>query len=388
MTRRKDPRPEADASPTDPVAVVVDPVDAPDTEAPIPDAVAEPAPDPVPDPAPDPVRIPPAPPPPTARQSGLFASLAGGALAALGGFALAHYNLLGLAAPDNDNAVAALSASLEDAQSRQSAALEGISGEIAALSDRIAALESAPPPEPPDLSRLDDLDQRLAAIEAMPNDGTAASTALTAKVAELDRRLSALPTAGSEAEVKRQLDEALARLDAAEAEAASRADEAAAAAAAARRAAALDALTSVATDGRPFAAELSAIDDPALSTALGPFADGGVPTLATLQADFPAAARDSLRVARQISAEDGWSDRLFDFLAAQTGARSLTPREGSTPDAILSRAEFAVSEARVADALAELDLLDPAVKAPLAAWMTAAEGHVAAMTALRAARGE
>jgi hypothetical protein len=84
--------------------------------------------------------------------------------------------------------------------------------------------------------------------------------------------------------------------------------------------------------------------------------------LQALQAAFPDAARETLRLSREISAQDGWGDRLVDFLASQTGARPLTPQEGDGVDAILSRAEFALSESRVADALAELAPLDPAVK--------------------------
>jgi hypothetical protein len=110
--------------------------------------------------------------------------------------------------------------------------------------------------------------------------------------------------------------------------------------------------------------------------------------LAALQDAFPDAARETLRVARDLSPDVEWGDRIIDFLASQTGARSLTPLEGDTPDAILSRAEFAVSEGRVADALTELEPLDPAVKAPLGPWITQAEAHLAATAALQAARGE
>ena len=133
---------------------------------------------------------------------------------------------------------------------------------------------------------------------------------------------------------------------------------------------------------------MQALNDPALTGALAPLAETGVPTLAQLQSAFPDAARAALRAARDLSTEDGWGDRFVDFLAAQTGARPLTPLEGDTPDAILSRAEFALSEGRVADALAELEPLDAAVKAPLDPWITQAKAHLAAATALQAARGE
>ena len=65
------------------------------------------------------------------------------------------------------------------------------------------------------------------------------------------------------------------------------------------------------------------------------------------------------------------------------------PTQATTsPDAILSRAEFALSESRVADALAELDALDPAVKPLLDPWIAQAKAHLAVAAALQAAGGK
>ncbi|MFN5995910.1 MAG: COG4223 family protein [Paracoccaceae bacterium] len=382
MTRRKDPQPETETPLAEPV-VIDEPVIAEQVEPATQDVVAE---DPVASPSPVDPLPPPAPPP--ARSSGLLAPLFGGALAALGGFALSHFNLLGPAASDQGAELAAISAQITKAQEDQAKALDGITGNIAALSNRLDTLEAKPAPELPDLSGLDALDTRLAAIEAMPLDATGANPALAAKVAELERRLAALPATDTSAAVQNQLDEALARLDAAEAAAKTQVAEAEAAAAKSRRSQALDALSRAVIEGRPFAAELQALEDPALSSTLGPLAETGVPTLANLQAEFPDGAREALRLARDMNPEAGWTDRLVDFLAVQTGARSVTPRDGTTPDAILSRAEFALSEGRVADALVELAPLEDAVKAPLAAWVAAASNHVAAVAAVQAAGGE
>ena len=383
MTRRKDPQPATGSTVAEPVAVAV----AADTIEPAAqDSVAGGA---VADPDPAAPSLPPAPP---ARRSGFLAPVLGGALAALGGFAVSQFDLLGLAAPDQRAELATLSASVAASEAQQAEALDRIKGELAALSDRIGTLETAPVSDRGDLSglnsRLDALDRRLAAIEALPARPGGTDPALAAKVAELERRLAAVPAAGSSAEIQNRLDAALARLDAAETAARTRAAEAEAAAAAARRAESLDALARAVTDGRPFTPELQALADPALTSTLGPLAEAGVPTLATLQADFPAAAREALRVARASDAGGGWSERLVDFLAAQTGARPLTPRDGTSPGAILSRAEFALTEGRVADALAELAPLEDTVKAPLAGWVAAAANQVAAAAALKAARGE
>ncbi len=375
MTRRKDPlaeslQPEAIETETKPTAV----------DAAVDDVTVETA-------APKPVAAPD--PPVTGRpppRSGLFGTLLGGAIAAVGGFALSHFNVLGLAS--ESGAIPALTARLEEAAKQQGAMDAKLATDLANLADRIAKLESAPSPPPPDLSRLDSLDQRLAVIETIPTDGTASTAALTAKVAEMEQRLATLPAGGADPALQQKLDEALARLAEAEATATARAREADAAARAAAHAKALDALAAAIAAGLPYATELQALADPALTEALGPAAESGVPTLAQLQTSFPDAAREALRLARDLSTEDGWGDRLVDFLAAQTGARPLTPLEGDTPDAVLSRAEFALSEGRIADALAEIDSLDPAIKVPLDPWIAQAKAHLAAAAALQAARGE
>jgi len=371
MTRRKDPQPESlqpEPPPVDPFVAEVDRVSAVPSEPPI---EAEPV-------------SPPHFPPP--RRAGIAAPLFGGALAAIGGFALSHFNVLGLST--DPSALATLDARLDETANQQATAEQKLGTDLAELADRVAALESAPAPAAADLSRLDALDQRLAALEAIPTEGSASTPALTAKIAELEKRLATLPSGAADAALQQKLDDALARLTAAESAATARAAEAEAATRSAARAKALDALAAAIETGLPFTAELQALNDPTLATTLAPLAEAGAPTLTQLQSAFPDAAREVLRLSRDLSTEDGWGARLVDFLAAQTGARPLTPLEGATPDAVLSRAEFALSEGRVTNALAELDALDSAVKAPLDPWIAQAKAHLAAIAALQAARGE
>ena len=108
-------------------------------------------------------------------------------------------------------------------------------------------------------------------------------------------------------------------------------------------------------------------------------------TLADLQTTFPDAARQTLTLARDAAGDQGWGARFVDFLTAQTGARSLTPRDGSDPDAILSRAEFALGEGRLADALTELATLGPALAAPFQDWIARAGARLAVDQAVNAA---
>lgn len=387
MSRRKDPQPETlqpeiiETVPPDPAPL---PPSLSQTEEPHAAPFAAEV-DPVANIAADPV-LPPEPPrPQAASRPGVLAPLLGGALAAIGGFALSHFNVLGLATPAEPVDLSPLTQQIEELSARDGSRWDKVTGDISALTDRIATIEAAPASDP---GRLDALDKRLAAIEALPTDGTASTAALASKIAELEQRIATLPAGGGDGELQQRLDDALARLTEAEAAATARADEAEAAASQAARDKALASLSDAVTTGQPFASELEALADPALSKDLGAMAEAGVPTLANLQEIFPDAARQALREARNIGTQDGWGDRFLDFLATQTGARSLTPLEGDTPDAILSRAEFALSEGRVDAALAELSSLDPGVKAPLDTWISQAEAYIAAASALKTARGE
>lgn len=355
------------------------------TEPPLPEPAAEALADaPMPEVA---IDLQPAP-KPARQRSGMFGALLGGALAAAGGFGLAHYDVFDLRpapAPELSGEVAALKDQLAKLSAPSDDAAFG--ARLDALEAQVAALEARPVPEAPDLSGLTALEDRLAAIETLPEGEAASTAALAARLAGVEASLKAAP-AGDTAALEAKLGAALDKLAKAEAEAAARADDAAAKAAAASRDQALQALGAAVTSGAAFSAELGAVGDPTLTAALGPMAETGVPTLAALQGAFPDGAREVLRLSRDISAEGGWTDRLLGFLAAQTEARPLTPRDGDGADAILSRAEFALGEGRVADALAELATLDASIAAPLDGWIKDANRHAAAMAALGAAGGE
>ena len=324
----------------------------------------------------------PTPPPAPARRSGLMGPLLGGALAAVGGFGLSHFNVFGLSAPDQSAEVAALGQRLDAAvaalETGQAGLESGLRQGLDDLSARVGALEAAPGL---DLSALADLQRRLQVIEALPSGGDASTAALAAKLAKLEQQLAAMPEGGTGTA---EVDAALARLAEVEAEAKARMAEAEAMADAAAQARALDLLATAVASGAGFEAELAAVANPDLQAALAPHV-AGVASLSQLQADFPAAARAALQLARTNDTEASWGARLVDFLGAQTGARSLTPREGSDPDAVLSRAEFALGEGRLADALAELGTLDPAIQAPFADWIATAGARVAVDVALAGA---
>lgn len=129
--------------------------------------------------------------------------------------------------------------------------------------------------------------------------------------------------------------------------------------------------------GAPFSdalADVEANTDTAIPEALATTAADGVPTLASLSENYPEAARAALAAVR--SEETGGG--VGGFFAKQLGVRSVAPREGDDPDAVLSRIEAAVGEGRIADALALAEALPDAAKAPLADWIAQANLRLSA----------
>lgn len=253
---------------------------------------------------------------------------------------------------------------------------------LLALGARVSALELRAQGAAPDMNALE---TRLAALES-----GAAAAATPPDLAPLAERLAALEAAAGAAqdrlsdEVARQLAAAMAGV---EAQLAARAAEIEATTGAARARAEQRALVAelllAADSGDPAAAALERLAAMTpLPPELAPMAPG-LETLGTLQGAFPEAARAALAAA-PLPPDSGALDRALGFLRAQTGARSLAPREGGDTDAILSRAEAAVRQGDLAAALVELDGLPPEPAAALAEWRARAAQRQAALTALTA----
>ncbi|MFN3144361.1 MAG: hypothetical protein ACE368_03415 [Paracoccaceae bacterium] len=279
---------------------------------------------------------------------------------------------------------------LRDELATHDAALETLRGEMtagdadagaarSAIEDRLAALaveveeaKARPIPEaqlPQEVveayeRRLDEirgsLDQSMAGIEARVQD--------------------------SLAEARARLDEELVRIEEATSAAAEleRAAEAAASAAAVR--AALAELDTALDTGTGFAGPLAEIAErtgAAIPDVLTAAAAEGVPTQAALQAGFPEAARGALGAATRSAAESGEVGGLTAFVRTHLGARSLEPREGSDPDAILSRAEAALRSGDLDTALAEIAALPEDGRNEMSGWLAQANTRQAALAAAR-----
>ena len=105
----------------------------------------------------------------------------------------------------------------------------------------------------------------------------------------------------------------------------------------------------------------------------------GVFTLQMLRAGFDEPSRAALSASLKATVGDSAMARLGAFLRNQVGARSLTAREGSDPDAILSRAGAAVQANDLPAALAEIATLPEPGQAELVPWVAEAKRRLAAL---------
>ncbi|KEJ90611.1 hypothetical protein DSW25_01475 [Sulfitobacter donghicola DSW-25 = KCTC 12864 = JCM 14565] len=248
--------------------------------------------------------------------------------------------------------------------------------DLNAQQERLAALEEVEIPEidfSPIEAQLSDVEKRIAALEERPAivvpDGVDADAA-AAYAAELETLKSSVET--QRGEIEALLNNAK-TVEQATADAAREANAQAA----------ITKIVSAIDSGQPFAEELAALQeldlgeiDPALDAA----ASEGVATLSALQSEFPDQARAALAVARASNVGDG-QQGLGGFLKRSLGARSIAPREGDDPDAVLSRAEAAIKNGDLVATLTELDTLPEEALAAIADWRGQADARVAARSA-------
>ena len=328
-----------------------------------------PEPEPLPEPAPAPVQAP--------RRRGGLAVLAllllGGAATALAWYDPLHWRGESTAQAE----VAALTARLSATEA---------AGKT--LEERLAKLESAPSSADA-LAALEqavkDNQAALAALQQAPGAGDEVSSvqvaALAQAVEDLKRQVAGLSTAPASSEgIRAAVDAAMAER-AAEQEAEAKAVTEAAQKQAARTDA-VARLVAAARAGAPYADLLPALEGLPVDPVLQEAASAGLVTQNALADTFPEAARKALDASLRATGGEGLGDRLYTFLRIQTGARSLEPREGTDPDAVLSRAEAAVEVGDIAKALDELAGLPPEGQAEMADWAAGARQWLAAGKAL------
>lgn len=363
---------------TDPEAV--DATEVSEAAAKSVEAVAESQPDPLAEEKPEPVRkAAPAKPP---RRRGLSVIL-GGMIAAAIGAGATVYALPKLPPELRDKAFAALDIPLPT--SAPVAPVADQSGKVAALEQGLAQLQGSVAQLAAVQTAVADLTAKLDALgtqaPAAASDG-AAVTALQDQIDALKAQLAASPAMATQEQIAAATAEAKARIAEAESQAAKMRAESEAAAKRALTQAAIARLSAAFEGGAPMAAALAEVE--ADGVTVPEAVKGDVPSITALQAAFPEAARKALAAARKDTAGDTFQEKLGSFLLAQTGARSLSSRDGDGPDAVLSRAQSAVDEARFDAALSEIAALPASAQAEMQAWKDLVGRREAAQAAISA----
>jgi hypothetical protein len=240
-----------------------------------------------------------------------------------------------------------LMAATRDARTRADAAAEQAKASQDAVRTEVTA----------ERGELDALAGRIAALEQQ----TKALADLNGRIAGLERETKSL----AEAQAKREAEGAVDR--------------------AVRRALAGVALREAVERGDGFAAELAAlkpfVPDAQRLAPLEPFAAAGVPGARSLANELLAIIPTMARTADPGAREGGFLDRLQASAERLVRIRPVGEAQGDDAAATLARVEARARQADLAGALAELEKLPEAVRAPAQAWMGKARAQLAAVDA-------
>ncbi len=347
------------------------------------------------------------------RKGGFVPMMLGGVVAAALGYAAAEYPdipFIGPGEPTEDPFVTETQAALRSqderietlsaqAQSNEdavaaldldpvTASLSTVEGQIADMEGRLSEIDGTLANLSSDISALD---ERVTTLEKQPLVDAVSPETIAAYERELDSfRAEIAEQQEAFAAARAEQQEAI---EAARDEVQAMADRALASEANAEKRARLAesraALATLATrlrDGQPFAEAMAVLSENEVSVPepLTANAEDGLPTVSTLITEFPAAARDALGAARSAGTSDVDDGGLSGFFQSQLGARSVTPREGDDPDAILSRAEAALRGGDLDTALAEIRNLPEAAQTELSDWTAMAQKRRDALAAVNA----
>ncbi len=266
---------------------------------------------------------------------------------------------------------------------------------LQALADQVAATDGASIE-----GRVAQLETRLegavAALDGLSTGGAGLSAedqealgAFSATVDGLRAELAAL--ADQQGALSQRIDDVEVavdrRLSEAEVEVATATEEAADTKSAALAVAAVSMIDAALASGEPFAealGQLEANSDQPAPEGLAAVADSGVATLGVLRTGFADAAYQAIRADIKAEGQANPGARLASFLEAQIATRSLTPQEGDSTDAVLSRAEDALRRDNLAAAIDELQGLSEVARSAMGSWLPRAEARVAAQANLAA----
>ncbi len=257
------------------------------------------------------------------------------------------------------------------------------------LSQKVAALESAPAPgmtgssDAAAMAALETLSDRVDALEAQAQSQGAASgqdsrqvEVLQNRVAALEALVAELASAPANAAVSEDLT--------------TRMEEIALAASSGRSAAilSLSALDRAVRSGSPFGTELSAaqslISDDASAPSfaqLADFADEGVMSRKRLESQFALLAREAVRAA-MVPEDAPWYRRWFANALSIVTIRPVGDVPGGDVPARIARAEAALGDDDLAGAVRGVEALDGVAARVMQVWLTAAQARLGAEQAL------
>ena len=318
----------------------------------------------------------------TQQRSTVFPMLLGGVLSAAIGFGAAQYLMPGGIFFQGENQeLVAIRAQLADVETNVATLMRDLKVQNEASQAQVAAqFQTQTDVNTAFQQSQSEIMSRIDAIEKRPiaDAGAEVQAALQSYVAELARVNEVLTAQGAEiggfqsrvAALEGQLAAKLAVVNE-QKTAAEAADKTA------RLRSLFNALKGELDTGRAFGPTLTAIAEVTGNAAPADLSanSDGVASLSSLQSRFPDAARATLAVAIAETAEPSAMGRFSAFLKSQTGARSLSAKEGSDPDAVLSRAEAALKRGDVPSAIKEISALPAGGSAKIAPWVEKAQAY-------------
>ncbi len=321
------------------------------------------------------------------KRSGFFPALIGGIIAACLGFFAGKSQVIDPYLPEawrgaqNGEVVASLESRVAEQGERITELSEAVAGfavpdtsalegQVSDLSSSLGGLPGQMQAQGEQLSTLGDsvaqLESRLSELEKRPISEGISEDAIAAYEAEIDKLRESITNQRSEVEA--MVEEARQM----EVKAAADAQAAANRATAAR-------LREQVSSGAAYAGRLDELRSAGVEIPepLAAHAQEGIATMAVLRDAWNPAARDALATARE--ADRGTGFRAF--LERQTGARSVVPREGDDPDAVLSRAQAHLTRGDVQMALDQLDALPEPAQEALSDWTSMARTRLETVAA-------
>jgi hypothetical protein len=278
------------------------------------------------------------------------------------------------------------SAEAPDVTGQFTALSADMNSRITALSDQVTASDSG------DIeSRLTAVETQIAGIAATidslsaPTDGSVDVSGFQATIDGLKAQIETLSS--KQGMIGQKIDDVAANTNRRVAEAQTKVAEveenAASTISDITRAKAISDIAGALEAGGDFSAALTTLKDggvtvPTELVELG----AGVPTFATLKADFSSAAHAGLKASIKGETSDNMSGKLVGFFKSQVTVRSLEPQEGENTDAVLSRIQGALDGENLADALQQAAGLNAASKSAMANWLSAAQTRQTAWDAV------